>query len=63
MAQKGNKVILAKLGKPVARLIAYRDPAGLRTAGSMAGQICTAPDFDVLPDDMTEAFGIRVSSD
>jgi len=26
--QKGNEVILAKAGKPVARLVAYRGPAG-----------------------------------
>ena len=59
MVQKGNEVILAKAGKPVARLIAYRGPAGPRTPGSMAGQIWIAPDFDVLPDDMAEAFGMR----
>jgi prevent-host-death family protein len=56
MVQKGNEVILAKAGKPVARLIAYRGPAGPRTPGSMAGQIWIAPDFDVLPDDMAEVF-------
>ena len=59
MVQKGNEVILAKAGKPVARLIAYRGPASPRTPGSMAGQIWIAPDFDVLPDDMAEVFGIR----
>ena len=63
MVQKGNEVILAKAGKPVARLIAYRGPAGPRTPGSMAGQIWIAPDFDVLPDDMAEAFGIREPTD
>jgi len=63
MVQKGNEVILAKAGKPVARLIAYRGPAGPRTPGSMAGQIWIAPDFDVLPDDMAEVFGIREPTD
>ncbi len=61
--QKGNEVILAKAGKPVARMIAYRGPAQPRTPGSMAGQIWIAPDFDVLPDDMAEAFGMQESSD
>ena len=61
--QKGHEVILAKAGKPVARLIAYRGPAHPRTPGSMAGQIWIAPDFDVLPDDMAEAFGIGEPSD
>lgn len=58
---KGNEVILAKAGKPVARLVAYRGPAEARLPGSMAGQIWIAPDFDRLPEDMEEAFGMRES--
>jgi len=57
--QKGGEVILAKAGKPVARLISYRGPAGPRVPGSMAGEIWIAPDFDELPDDMADAFGMR----
>lgn len=57
--RKGREVILAKAGKPVARLIAYRGPARPRTPGSMAGEIWIAPDFDKLPEDMTEAFDMR----
>ena len=55
---KGNEVIVAKAGKPVARLVPYHGPAQPRTPGSMAGKIWIADDFDVLPDDMAEAFGI-----
>jgi prevent-host-death family protein len=57
--QKGNEVILAKAGKPVAKLVAYRGPAVPRTPGSMSGQIWISPDFDTLPDDIAEAFGMR----
>lgn len=57
--QKGTEVILAKAGKPVARLTAYRGPVGPRTPGSMAGKIWIAPDFDTLPDDVAEAFGMK----
>src|SRR3954452_9108227 len=57
--QKGTDVIIAKAGKPVARLVPYRGPARPRTPGSMAGEIWIAPDFDVLPDDIGEAFGIK----
>lgn len=56
--QKGNEVILAKAGKPVAKLVAYRGPAGPRKPGSMAGQIRIADDFDALPADMADAFGM-----
>lgn len=55
--QKGTEVILAKAGKPVAKLVPYRGPAGPRTPGSMAGEIWIAADFDALPDDIAEAFG------
>ncbi len=56
---KGNEVILAKAGKPVARLTRYSGPTRPRKPGSMAGEIRIAPDFDALPDDMAEAFGMR----
>jgi prevent-host-death family protein len=56
--QNGKEVILAKAGKPVARLVAYRGPSRRRKPGAMAGQIWIAPDFDTLPEDMAEAFGI-----
>lgn len=57
--QKGNEIILAKAGKPVARMVAYRGPAGPRKPGALAGKIWIAPDFDTLPEDMAEAFGMR----
>ncbi len=57
--RKGNEVILAKAGKPVARLVAYDGPAKPRKPGSMAGEIWVAQDFDTLPEDMEEAFGMR----
>ena len=55
---KGNEVILAKAGKPVARIVPYSGAAAPRQPGSMAGEIWIAPDFDSLPDDMAEAFGV-----
>jgi len=57
--QKGNEVIIAKAGKPVARLVAFHGPARPRTPGSMAGEIWIDPGFDALPDDMAEAFGMK----
>jgi prevent-host-death family protein len=55
----GSEVIIAKAGKPVARLIAYHGAAHPRVPGSMKGEIWMAPDFDSLPDDMAEAFGMK----
>ena len=60
---KGNEVIVAKAGTPVARLVPYRGPAQPRKPGSMAGEIWTADDFDTLPEDIAEAFGTRESGE
>lgn len=57
--QKGEEVIFAKAGKPVAKLVPYSGPAKSRLPGSMKGEIWIAPDFDALPEDMAEAFGMR----
>jgi prevent-host-death family protein len=59
VVQNGNEVIIAKAGKPVARLIAFRGPTQPRTPGSMAGEIWISPDFNTLPDDMEDAFGMK----
>lgn len=53
----GDEIILAKAGKPVARLIAYNGPTHPRRPGSMAGEIWIAPDFDTLPNDIAEMMG------
>jgi antitoxin (DNA-binding transcriptional repressor) of toxin-antitoxin stability system len=51
--------VIAKAGKPVAKLIAYRGLSRPRKPGSMAGQIEIAPDFDSLPEDIAAAFGMH----
>lgn len=43
-------------------LVAYRGPARPRTPGSMAGEIWIAPDFDSLPEDIADAFGMKEPS-
>ncbi len=50
--QKGGEVILAKAGKPVAKLVAYRGPVSPRIPGSMAGEIWIADDFDAPIDEL-----------
>jgi antitoxin (DNA-binding transcriptional repressor) of toxin-antitoxin stability system len=58
MVQRGDEVILAKSGKPVAKIVRYGGLARGRVPGSMEGEIRIAPDFDRLPDDVAEAFGM-----
>jgi prevent-host-death family protein len=57
--RNGEEVILARAGKPVAKIVPYRGPAGPRVPGSMKGEIWIAPDFDTLPDDIARAFGVH----
>ncbi len=59
MVQQGDEVILSKAGKPVAKIVPYGGAGKKRVPGSMKGEIWIAPDFDDLPDDIAEAFGMR----
>ena len=56
----GEEVIIGKAGKPVAKLIRYDRREKPRRPGSLKGKITIADDFDVLPDDIAEAFGSEV---
>ena len=55
----GDEVVIAKAGEPVAKLVAYREPRGPRKPGGWEGRVWIAPDFDELPPDIAEAFGMN----
>jgi prevent-host-death family protein len=53
----GEEVVIAKAGKPVARLVPFTAHPVRRTAGSAKGQVWITPDFDApLPADILDAF-------
>jgi len=53
----GEEIILAKAGKPVARLVPFTAEPAQRLPGRAQGQIWIAPDFDApLPDEILAAF-------
>lgn len=54
--ESGGEVVIARAGRPVARLVAADQPGGRRTPGAWRGQISTADDFDVLPEEIASAF-------
>jgi prevent-host-death family protein len=59
-AEAGEDVVIARNGKPVARLVPIASEGSLAKAyGTLRGQIHLAEDFDELPDDVAEAFGTR----
>lgn len=48
----GEEVVIAKAGKPMARLVALEKPAKPREPGALRGRITIAEDFDApLPPD------------
>jgi prevent-host-death family protein len=61
LAEAGEEVVIERRGTPVARLVAVEKPKRSRAAfcGSMKGKTWMADDFDELPDDIAEAFGMR----
>ncbi len=53
----GEEIVIAKSGKPIAKLIPLETPLQERTPGSAIGKIKISPDFDApLPDDILESF-------
>ncbi len=59
-AEAGEDIILARNGKPVARLVAISSASSLAAVhGALRGRVTFAEDFDELPDDIAEAFGAR----
>ena len=54
----GQEVIIGKAGKPVVKLVLYETSKKPRNPGALRGKIKIADDFDELPDDIAEAFGM-----
>lgn len=57
--QAGEEVIIGKAGKPVARLVRYQGAASPRRPGALKGRIRIVDDFDELPVDIAEVFGVE----
>lgn len=57
LAADGEEIIIAKSGKPVARLVSYTPKGVARRPGSMRGKIRIKKDFDApLPKELLAAF-------
>ncbi len=55
--RQGEEIIVAKAGKPVAKLLPVGEGAAVRVPGSARGKITVAEDFDApLPDELLDAF-------
>jgi prevent-host-death family protein len=54
----GKEIIIGKAGKPVAKLVPYKLSQKPRKPGALRGKIRIADDFDELPEDIANAFGM-----
>jgi prevent-host-death family protein len=58
--EAGEDIVIARNGKPVARLVPVATGSSLAAVhGALRGRVQFAEDFDELPDDIAEAFGAR----
>jgi prevent-host-death family protein len=59
-AEAGEDIVIARNGKPVARLAPVRSTPSLASVrGAWRGRVHMAEDFDELPHDIAEALGAR----
>jgi prevent-host-death family protein len=55
--ERGGEVVIARAGKPVAKLVAIETPPAAPTLGADAGTFVVPEDFDApLPADVLDAF-------
>lgn len=55
----GEEVVISKAGEPVAKVVPLHPRVRRTGRGSLSGQIHIKDDFDDLPDDLADAFGMR----
>ena len=56
-AARGEEIVIAKAGRPLARLVPLARRTTPRPLGLLAGQVTVGPDFDdPLPDEIQAAF-------
>jgi prevent-host-death family protein len=54
--EAGEEVVIARAGRPVARLVRYRARTEPRRPGAWRGRVHLAPDFDLTDDELLDAF-------
>jgi prevent-host-death family protein len=56
-AEQGEETVIARNGRPVARLVPYREQRKRREPGALRGQIKILPGFDEIDEEIARLFG------
>jgi len=54
--EAGEEIVIARSGRPVARLVPLAARTRPRSPGAWRGRVSLAPDFDTTPDEVLDAF-------
>ena len=54
--EAGEEIVIARAGRPVARLVPFRVRSASRTPGAWRGQVRLSPDFDAPDEALLETF-------
>ncbi|MFF3392494.1 type II toxin-antitoxin system Phd/YefM family antitoxin [Streptomyces sp. NPDC002669] len=57
--ETGEEVVISRAGEPIAKVVPLHPRADRTDYGVLRGRIRIAEDFDELPDDIADAFGMR----
>ncbi|MBT2491808.1 type II toxin-antitoxin system Phd/YefM family antitoxin [Streptomyces sp. ISL-96] len=57
--ETGEEIVISRAGQPIAKVVPLRPKVDRTDYGALKGQIHLHDDFDELPDDIAEAFGMR----
>ncbi|MEU5656203.1 type II toxin-antitoxin system prevent-host-death family antitoxin [Streptomyces sp. NPDC047737] len=57
--ETGEEVVISRAGEPIAKVVPLHPKVRRTGRGSLRGQVHIPDDFDELPDDIADAFGMR----
>ncbi|MEU5594641.1 type II toxin-antitoxin system prevent-host-death family antitoxin [Streptomyces sp. NPDC020298] len=59
LVETGEEIIISRAGEPVAKVVPFRPTVNRTDYGTLRGQVHIPEDFDELPDDIADTFGMR----
>ena len=54
--EAGEEIVLARAGRPIARIVPFRTRTQPRVPGAWSGRVRLAPDFDAVDETLLAAF-------